>query len=174
MNLAIIDIVFIALIFILVIRCALHGFIAEIMSMAAVVLGLLAAFLFYKPGAAFVRTKILADMAVVPELIAFIALLAIVFFAIKILEHIIQDIISRINLGGLNHALGLVFGVLEGLLLVSLLLFVINIQPLFNPASLLEHSFFAKLLDPLVGQLGLPALEGVPPFEGVPEAESGV
>jgi membrane protein required for colicin V production len=100
MNLAIIDIVFLVLIFILVIRGGLRGFVTEIMSMAAVVLGILAAVLFYKPGAVFVRTKILADMQVVPELIAFVALVAIVFLSIKILEHIIQDIISRINLLG--------------------------------------------------------------------------
>jgi membrane protein required for colicin V production len=157
MNLAIIDIIFIVLIFILVIRGGLRGFITEIMSMAAVVLGLLAAILFYKPGAAFVRTKILADMQVVPELIAIVALMAIVFLSNKILEHIIQDIISRVNLlGGINHALGLAFGLLEGLLLVCLLLFVINIQPLFNSESLLEHSLFEKILDPLVGQLRLP------------------
>jgi membrane protein required for colicin V production len=161
MKLAIIDIVFIVLIFILVRRGGLRGFIMETMSMAAVVLGILAAFLFYKPGAAFVRTKILADMQVVPELIAFVALIAIVFVSIKILEHIIQNMISRVNLlGGLNKALGRVFGLLEGLLLVSLLLFVINIQPFFDPALLLEHSLFAQFLNPLVGQLRLPALEG--------------
>ncbi|GHV75746.1 hypothetical protein AGMMS49942_05670 [Spirochaetia bacterium] len=157
MNLAIIDIIFIVLIFILVIRGGLRGFVLEIMSMAAVVLGLLAAILFYKPGAAFVRTKILADMQVIPELIAFVALMAIVFLSIKILEYIIRDIVSRVKLlGGIDHALGLVFGLLEGLLLVCLLLFVINIQPLFDPESLLEHSLFEKLLDPLVGQLPLP------------------
>jgi membrane protein required for colicin V production len=157
MNLAIIDIVFIVLIFILVIRCALRGFISEIMSMAAGVLGVLSAILFYKPGAAFVRTKILADMQVVPELIAFVVLVAIVFFCIKVLQHIIQDIISRVNLlEGFDHALGLIFGLLEGLVLVCLILFVINIQPLFNPASLLEHSIFAQVLNPLMGELRLP------------------
>ncbi|MFP3041434.1 CvpA family protein [Treponema primitia] len=159
MNIAIIDIIFIALIFILIIRCALRGIIKEVLSTASVVLGLLAAFLFYQPGAVFVRTKILADVAVLPELIAFAAIMVIVFFVIKILERIIQDIISRVNLlSGIDHALGLVFGLLEGLLLVSLILFVIGIQPLFNPESLLEHSFFAKFLGPLVGELKLPAL----------------
>ncbi|GHV80271.1 hypothetical protein AGMMS49944_20620 [Spirochaetia bacterium] len=157
MNMAIIDVIFIVLIFILVIRGGLRGFITEIMSMAAVVLGLLTAVLFYKPGAAFVRTKILADMQLVPELIAFVALVIIVFLSIKLLEHIIQDIISRVHLlGGINHALGLAFGLLEGLLLVSLILFVINIQPLFDPGTLLEQSLFARILDPLVGQIRLP------------------
>lgn len=156
---AIIDIIFIVLIFILALRCALRGFIREVMSMASVVLGLLTALLFYKPGAAFVRTKILEDVEVLPELIAFVSLMIIVFVVIKILERIIQDIVSRITLlGGIDHSLGLVLGFLEGLLLVSLILFVLSIQPLYNPEHLLENSFFAKLLNPLVGKIRLPVL----------------
>jgi membrane protein required for colicin V production len=152
---AIIDIVFFALIVILIIRCGLRGLIKEVMSMASVALGLLAAVSFYRQGAAFVRTKILSDVDVLPELIAFVALLAIVFFAIKILEHILQDIISRIHLGGLDRALGLVFGLLEGLILARLIMFVLNIQPLFDAEPLLEHSILVKFLDPLMGDLPL-------------------
>lgn len=154
---AVIDIVFFALIVILIVRCGLRGLIKEVMSMASVALGLLAAVSFYKQGAAFVRTKILADVAVLPELIAFVSLLAIVFFVVKILEHIIQDIITRIHVGGLDHALGLVFGLLEGLILVRLILFVLDIQPLFNAETLLEHSILVKFLDPLTGGLKLPS-----------------
>ncbi|MDR2745874.1 MAG: CvpA family protein [Treponema sp.] len=156
MIMAIIDIVFFVLIVILIIRCGLRGLIREIMSMASVALGLFAAVSFYRQGAAFVRTKILSDVAVLPELIAFVSLLAIVFFAIKILEHILQDIIVRIHLGALDHALGLVVGLLEGLILARLILFVLDIQPLFSAESLLEHSIFARLLDPLTGGLQLP------------------
>ena len=153
---AIIDIVFLALTAILIIRCGLRGLIKEVMSMASLALGLLAAVSFYRQGAAFVRTKILSDVAVLPELIAFLVLLALVFFAIKIIEHILQDIISRIHLGGLDHALGLVFGLLEGLVVVRLILFVLAIQPLFDAASLLDQSVLVKLLDPLMGNLPAP------------------
>jgi membrane protein required for colicin V production len=153
---AIIDIVFLVLTVIFIIRCGLRGLIKEVMSMAAVALGLFAAVSFYRPGAAFVRTKILADVAALPELIAFVSILAIVFFAIKILEHIIHDIIARINVGGLDHALGLAFGVLEGLIVVRLIIFALDIQPLFDAESLLEHSIFARVLDPLAGKFNLP------------------
>jgi membrane protein required for colicin V production len=156
MSMAIIDIIFLGLTALLVIRCGLRGLIKEVMSMASVILGLFAAVLFYRQGAAFVRTKILAEVAVLPELIAFAAILAAVFFAIKILEHILQDIISRIHLGGLDRALGLVFGLLEGLVLAKLILFVLNIQPLFDAEALLEHSIIAKLIDPLGAGLKLP------------------
>jgi membrane protein required for colicin V production len=155
MSMAVIDIMFLALIAILIIRCGLRGLVKEVMSMASVALGLLAAVSFYRQGAAFVRTKMLEDVAVLPELIAFVALLAIVFFSIKILEHILQDIVSRIHLGGLDRALGLAFGFLEGLILVKLILFVLSVQPLFNAESLLEHSVIVKLVDPLA--LRLPA-----------------
>jgi membrane protein required for colicin V production len=153
---AIIDIIFLVLTVIFIIRCGLRGLIKEVMSMAAVALGLFAAVSFYRSGAAFVRTKILADVAVLPELIAFVSILAIVFFAIKILEHIIHDIITRINVGGLDHALGLVFGILEGLVVVRLIIFVLGIQPLFDAKSLLEHSIFVRFLDPLAVNFTLP------------------
>jgi membrane protein required for colicin V production len=161
MNMAIIDIVFFALIVLLIIRCGLRGFIKEVMSMAAVALGLLAAVMFYRQGGAFVRTKILTDVAVLPELIAFVVLVAVVFFAIKLLEHILQDIVSRIHLGGLDRALGLAFGLLEGLVVARLIMFVLAIQPLFNAESLLEQSIFVKLLDPLAGKIKLPPVGGV-------------
>ncbi|MDR1250010.1 MAG: CvpA family protein [Treponema sp.] len=153
---AIIDIIFIVLVVIFIIRCGLRGLIKEVMSMAAAALGLFAAVSFYRQGAAFVRTKMLADVAALPELIAFVSIMAIVFFAIKILEHIIHDIIARINVGGLDHALGLAFGLLEGLIVVKLILFALDIQPLFNAESLLEHSVFAQFLDPLAGDFKLP------------------
>jgi membrane protein required for colicin V production len=152
----IIDIIFLVLALIFIIRCGLRGLIKEVMSMAAVALGLFAAVSFYRSGAAFVRTRILADVAALPELIAFVSIMAVVFFTIKILEHIIHDIIARINVGGLDHALGLVFGLLEGIIVVRLIIFALDIQPLFNAESLLEHSVFAKLLDPLAGKFPLP------------------
>jgi membrane protein required for colicin V production len=155
---AIIDIIFLVLVVIFIIRCGLRGLIKEVMSMAAVALGLFAAVSFYRPGAAFVRTKILADVAVLPELIAFVSIVAVVFFTIKILEHILHDIIARINVGGLDHALGLVFGLLEGLIVVRLVIFALDIQPLFNAEALLEHSIFAQFLDPLAGKFTLPGV----------------
>jgi membrane protein required for colicin V production len=158
MSMAVIDIVFLGLIALLIIRSGLRGFIKEIMSMAGVGLGLLAAVLFYRQGAAFVRTKILEDVKALPELIAFVSLLAIVFIAIKILENVLKDIVARINMGGLDHALGLAVGLLEGLVMVRLLLFVLDIQPLFDAGSLLENSVIAKILDPLAKDLKLPSV----------------
>jgi membrane protein required for colicin V production len=156
MTFATIDIVFGSLVLVLVLRCALRGFVEEFLSMAAIVLGVLAAILFNKPGADIVRTKVEAE--ILPEAIAFAALFAIVFVFVKILEFVLKDIIERVRLGGINRFLGILLGLVEGLLVVSVALFVLSIQPLFDPAGLLEDSIFARYILPLVGTVGETAL----------------
>jgi membrane protein required for colicin V production len=151
MNFSVLDIAFTILIFLLSLRCFFRGFITELMSMASLVLGLLAAFLFHKPASAFVMEKWLPDSAILADITATAALFAIVFAAIKILEHILQDIISAVNLGGIDRFFGLIFGFAEGVLLVTLIVWVISIQPLFDPRPLLESSVIAQILLPLAG-----------------------
>ncbi|GHV68207.1 hypothetical protein AGMMS49928_07110 [Spirochaetia bacterium] len=153
-NVAVIDFIFGAVILLLTIRCFLHGFVDEAFSMASIVLGLLAAVFLNKNGAIFIRTKILADVQILPEIMAFIAIFLIVFLVIKIVRAILKDIIKRVNLGGVDRILGLFFGLLEGFVVVSLILFVLTIQPLFDPLPVLRGSLFAELLLPLISDSG--------------------
>ncbi|GHT67629.1 hypothetical protein FACS1894110_13460 [Spirochaetia bacterium] len=150
MTLSIIDAIFIFLTFLLVIRCALRGFVAELMPIAAVVLGLLTAIYLYKNGGAFLRGRFFQHVKHIPEIIAFIVLFIVVFGAIRIVEHIIRDIIQRIKLEGLDRFLGFLFGFVEGLVLISLLLLLLTIQPLFNEKTLLEGSIFAEFILPII------------------------
>jgi membrane protein required for colicin V production len=149
-GIAVIDIIFLFLGIIIVARSALRGFVSELLSMTAVILGLLAALFFNKNGGAFIRDKFMPDMKLIPEILAFIGLFLIVFILIKIVEYILQDIIARIRLGGLDRFLGFLLGLVEGVIVISLLLFVLVIQPLFDPASIVEKSFFANLLLPII------------------------
>jgi membrane protein required for colicin V production len=151
MSFSALDIVFAILIFLFSIRCFFRGFITELMSVASLVLGLLAAFLFHKPASVFVMEKWLPKSAILADIIATAALFLIVFIAIKILEHVIQDIISAVDLGGIDRFIGLIFGFAEGVLLVTLIVWLISIQPLFDPQPLLESSVIAQILLPLAG-----------------------
>ncbi|MDR2476194.1 MAG: CvpA family protein [Treponema sp.] len=158
MNFAVIDIVFAALIVIFTVRCALRGFIGELLSMAALVFGLLAALFFYGRGGEFVRGKFMPNLQIIPEIIAFIALFLIVYVAIKILESILKEIIEGVRLGRVDRFLGMFFGMFEGIIVVSLLLFLLSVQPLFEEKPLLEQSIFARILLPLIqGQAGTDA-----------------
>jgi membrane protein required for colicin V production len=159
MNLAVIDIVFASLILILVVRCALRGFIEEFMSVAALVLGVLFAVLFFKQGAAFISDRL--GIKILPEVVSFISLFLIVFILVKILERILDGIVQRIDLTGWDKGFGVALGLVEGLLVVSVALFVLSVQPLFDPAPLLKDSQFAHYLMPFVSMAGESAAEAV-------------
>jgi membrane protein required for colicin V production len=174
MNFAVIDIVFIGLIVIFTLRCALKGFIGELMSMASVVLGLLAALYFFKKGGEFVRIKLMPEMKILPEVLAFIALFLIVFIAIKLLELMLKEIIEGVRLGPADRFLGLLFGLVEGLIVVSLVLFILSVQPLLDPRPLLEKSIFARVLMPLIIGSGDAPPTAWLPARPVPGGESGV
>ncbi|GHV21335.1 hypothetical protein FACS189494_06570 [Spirochaetia bacterium] len=141
-----IDIAFLLIALILVLRAALHGFVDEVMGIAWIVFGLLSAVYFYDEGAAFIRTKAFSEVKYLPEVIAFISLFLIVFILVKILTAILKDIIARIKLSGLDHVLGAVFGLIEGIVVVSLVVFVINIQPLFDGDKFLQKSVVAGVV----------------------------
>jgi membrane protein required for colicin V production len=129
-----------------VIRAALHGFVEEVFGIAWLVLGLIFSISFYRPGAAFIRTKILSDVKILPEVLAFIVLFLIVFVVVKIITFILKDIVQKIKLGGLDHFFGLLFGILEGLLAVVIVIFIINIQPLFDKNDVLKNSIYNQFL----------------------------
>jgi len=132
------------------IRCFLKGLISEVLSMAAIVLGFFASLFFYKNGAEYLRENFWPNLEIIPEIISFIALFLIVFIVIKLLELLLKGIIQGIKLGGADRFLGLIFGFAEGIVLVSLILFILSIQPIFDSSVLLNESFFARVLLPLI------------------------
>ncbi|MDR2377094.1 MAG: CvpA family protein [Treponema sp.] len=167
-----IDYVFFGLTLLLVIRCTLRGFIAEFMTLASLVLGALGSLFLYRPCAAFLRDhglrtftgnlpsfiqKLLPALVQnIPEILAFVLIFIVIFFAVKLVEYLLKDIIQRISLGGVDRFLGFLFGMVEGIMITSLLLLFLSIQPVFNAAPLLEGSFFAEILLPLIGRRGSP------------------
>jgi membrane protein required for colicin V production len=149
MILTTLDFIFIGLLVIIIIRCTVRGLIEEVMSMAALLLGLAGAFLLYRSGAVFIRNFL--DLRFIPEILAFVGIFVLIFILVKVLEYILRDIVIRISLNWLDRLLGFVFGLVEGFTLVSILVFVIYVQPVFKADLILEQSFFARLLIPVIG-----------------------
>jgi membrane protein required for colicin V production len=89
-------------------------------------------------------------MKVIPEILAFAAIFLIVFLFVRLIEFLLKDIINGINLHRLDRFLGMIFGLIEAFVLICLILFVIVVQPLFDPLSVLQNSIVAELLLPLV------------------------
>jgi len=150
MGLAVIDFVFLVIIAIFALRCALRGIVSELMSMAALVLGLLTAIFTFRKTAELIRGRFVPDVKALPEIISFVAVFLAVFAVIKIFETILKDIIDRIQLGGPDRFLGFFLGIAEGLVIVCLLLFLILVQPFVDSTLILEGSLLAKLLMPFI------------------------
>ena len=150
MGLAAIDIVFIVVIIIFALHTCVKGFVSEVMSLSAAILGVLSAIFLFRRGALFIRETYNLEIKILPEIIAFVVIFLAVFAAIKILEVMLKNIIEGIKLGGIDRVLGFLFGFAEGIIIVCLILFLISIQPLFDPGKILGRSFFAELLLPFI------------------------
>ncbi|MDR1506419.1 MAG: CvpA family protein [Treponema sp.] len=146
-----IDTIFLVLLCLLTIRAFLKGFTGELIALVSFAFGIMGAVFFFRPGAAFIRTMAFSGVVVVPELIAFAGIFIVVFIAGKILDRVVKDIIERLHLDGLNRFLGFILGLIEGVALISVILVVLWVQPLFDSAPLLGKSFFARILLPLIG-----------------------
>ena len=148
MSFEVIDIVFALLVIIAAIRGAFRGFVTEVGSMAALILGFGAAIVFYKPVALLLDRQFRPSMW--NQLIAFLILFLLAYLLVKLVQRMLQNIIDRLNLDRLDTALGFFLGIAEGLLVVGVVLFIINWQPFFDPKNLLGSSFFARMLFPVL------------------------
>jgi membrane protein required for colicin V production len=146
----VIDIIFLVLIILMVIHGFVKGFIDELFSWASLVLGLGAAVFLYSNGAAFIRTKMMANIRFIPEIIAFVAIFLIVILVLKMLERLLKDVVEGTKLGGADKILGAVFGLVEGLFITAIIIFVLAVQPLFDAAPILVNSVFAQVLLPII------------------------
>jgi len=148
MQIAVIDIVFILVALILAVRGALRGFVSEIGSVAALILGFGGAIVFYKPLAGLIGRRIGQSMW--NPLIAFLVLFLALYLVVKLLERLLENLVDRLNLERLDRVLGLFLGLTEAILLIGVVLFVLNWQPFFDPRNLLSQSLFARFLFPLL------------------------
>ncbi|HOX12726.1 MAG TPA: CvpA family protein [Spirochaetia bacterium] len=142
------DLVLFVVILLFALRCYFRGFVAELLSMAAVILGVFLAILFYRP-AGELLAKYLA-LESFTEVLGFAVVFLLVFLLIKILQGVLRSVIENINLQNVDRGLGFLLGAAEGLLLSSLLLMLMRLQPVLDLSALLEGSFLGKNLLPVL------------------------
>jgi membrane protein required for colicin V production len=161
------DWIFIVLLLILGIRCMVKGFAAELLSVAAPFLGLLAALVLYKNAAVlFVGWGLAAKPPFIPGLLGFAAVFLLVFLLAKLIGALLRKGIEAAELGGVDKALGLLLGLAEGLVLISIVLVVMSLlEPAFKSsagyAKLLSGSAFARFILPIIGPEVAKATQGI-------------
>ncbi len=143
------DLFFVVIILIFAVKCALTGLVAELLKKLAVVLGVLCAFLF-SPSV----SSLLIDTVKNPflaQLCAIILIFALVFVALHILMTILGVLLNSVKiLASLDKTLGFFFGIIEGLVVVLLLLFILYGAELLGLTDICSKSLFFNLLFPKI------------------------
>ena len=130
------------------VRCTARGFIRETLSTGALIAALWGAILFSRGLTELLERFLAASRWNVA--ISFLALFALIYLVFKMAENLVQRAVERINLVNLDRALGFVLGVVEGVAIIVVMLFVLSVQPFFSPEELLAESFVAGVLSPLL------------------------
>lgn len=157
MNIVAFDIVSIIILLILAIRVTFRGFVAEIMSVASVLVGLIIAVIFTHPVSILLQEYI--GESFWNTVIAFLGLFLISYLIIKIFENSLNSLIEKVQLEKLDQSLGFFLGLVEGFLFIVILVFVLRAQPLFEVDKLLENSFSASVADKII-PIGTKIIEG--------------
>jgi membrane protein required for colicin V production len=161
------DWIFVALIALLGIRCMARGFVKEILSMAGIIVGVLAALFFYRSaGELLVSWGLPAKPEGLPEILGFLVAFLAAFLLMKLVGRLISEGVEAAVLGGVDKARGLVLGLAEGMLLVCLFLIAMSLlEPAFKSipgyAKLLRDSAFAQVILPIVGPEVVKATQGI-------------
>jgi len=146
----VIDIIFIVLISLMVLHGFIKGFVTQVFSWASIVLSIWAAILLFPAGGAFIRVRAMENVRVVPELLAFIAIFLLIMLAVKFVERIMRNVVEGARLGTVNRFLGAIFGLVEGLAITALVIFVLRVQPLFDAEAIIAESVFDQFLSPFI------------------------
>lgn len=122
-----VSIVLIAIIGLVTWRGYANGFVREIVSLAAVVLAIPIAGLFYDD--LFPKVEPMIDNSVLAALLSFLAISAAVIIGGQVAAHVLKQAVAMLNLGIADHLAGAAFGFVKALLICQLLLIALVVFP---------------------------------------------
>jgi membrane protein required for colicin V production len=155
MELGILDIVFIAIIVVAALRGAFRGMIQEIISLAALFISLLLAAVYYPDTARWIRSRSSIDDG--STLIAYAFIFLVSFILFKLLQKAVVSMMNESAMESTDRLLGFFFGMLEGVLICFLLVYLINFQHLLNLDGLSGDSLIVPYLERFLPALDKPA-----------------
>ena len=163
MNFA--DLLFLLIALFFVIKGFFRGFISEFMSMAALILGLVAALVFQNQMAGLLKNMVKSDTF--RPLVAFFLLFLGTYIIIKLLELMLHNAIEAIKMNSLDRLLGFLWGLLETSVIILIVVFLIYRFKFKAGMSFLEESEVARyarnILDGLdLGDFNLEKVKDLP------------
>lgn len=151
--LGILDCIFFIIILIFAVAAAVKGFIREVLGKASWVLAVVSSILFYAKAGALFPESIKGET--LRNILGFVCVFLGVFLVVKLIEVLLSKIFSGEVVGGLNKALGFLFGLAEGFVFVFAVLFLMHVQPWIDMSGITKDSginqFYEEKIMPEVG-----------------------
>lgn len=153
MNIAftVVDWVLLLIIFVFVVISLVKGFIDQLFSKSAWILGIIAAIFLYSKLAVLFFEKI--NNMIICNILSFIAIFAATYIILRLIGLLVQKIVDITILKGLDRIFGAAFGLIEGFAIVCLIMFLINLQPFFDGSKILDDSWFYGLMNKFIPQI---------------------
>lgn len=148
MSLPVIDFLFIIIIFAFAVFGIIKGFFDEILGKAIPVAAIWISFMTFgfliEPMEKQLKNHIFAVAC------SFILIFVLVFLILKILQSVLIKIFSGDIFKSLDKFLGFVFGIIEGIAIVCLIILILKIQPWFDSSLITKGSIFNKFIEPII------------------------
>ena len=139
-----IDIFFTAIILFMTIKAIFRGFIAEMMGIASIGMGIILGVLLSPVLGTFIGNNF--GVSNWNRVIAFLVIFLASYLIIKIFENGLGALVDKIHLDKLDRALGLFFGIVEGIVIIIIVVFVIEVQPLIDTQKVEDESFYIQMI----------------------------
>ena len=159
-----IDIIIIIILILAMVRGFINGLVKEVFSLAALILGIWGAIRF----SSFTAAKLYDYFDITGRylgIIAFIITMLVIVVIIHLLGLLLHKLLEAVALGFINRLLGIVFGLLKSVLILSVIFSVlnaINVRRPFLPKDKIEQSMLynpisdiAPAIFPIIGEGGL-------------------
>ena len=151
-SLSIIDLVIFVFTMVSAVFCCIRGFVMELSKWIGIVIGLLVAIMFtsmLSPNLASVLPEGFPAWAV--SIISFASLALAGFLAVVLVGKMARKIVETFNLGVVDNILGFLWGLVFSLLVFSVIVYLLTIQPVFDLSNLLNSSvIIKKIINPLL------------------------
>ncbi|MFA6706458.1 MAG: CvpA family protein [Sphaerochaetaceae bacterium] len=144
-----VDILMVACVLIGAIAGAVRSFSIEFSSRAGFLVGLALAIAFTRSGSTIIIDKV--ALSLLPStLIAFLILFTVGYLVTMLLGKGLDALLDALHLGFIDRLLGLILGMCEILIVISAIVFILDLQSLFDLSQLLNKSYFTvHLIRPL-------------------------
>ena len=148
----VLDMVFLCILFGFAFVVYQNGFVKEVFSKLAFIVGGLVAVLFSPYFALailrpidYVKNNVILKNNLILYIISFICVFSIVYLIIKIVGSIIGIVFEFPILKGLDHSLGILLGLVEGSIIICLIIELMQIQSIFSSMDIIANSKIATL-----------------------------